>query len=203
MEDTVRSRRKFHSHQTFLTAMFLLSAISLMVFGANAIADDDHHKRHRQRNDKPSSFRDQGKADKGNEFTGESAAWVFAAANLTVGFSLLAKGLARYARLSADAKDRVKRLNQTQKKHLMRFHYFLNPLALILAFIHFSLSRCRSTSLPEWGLVVMAILAGIGLMVKYKVSPKGIRRTVYQIHTNPFLLGCVLLLLLIGHSIID
>ena len=183
--------------------MFLLSAISLMVFGANAIADDDHHKRHRQRNDKPSSFRDQGKADKGNEFTGESAAWVFAAANLTVGFSLLAKGLAGYARLSADAKDRVKRLNQTQKKHLMRFHYFLNPLALILAFIHFSLSRCRSTSLPEWGLVVMAILAGIGLMVKYKVSPKGIRRTVYQIHTNPFLLGCLLLLLLIGHSIID
>src|SRR5512139_1414568 len=185
MEDTVRSRRKFPSHKTFLPAMFLLSAICLMVFGANAIAEDDHHKRHRQRNDKPSSFRDQGKADKGNEFTGESAAGVFAAANLTVGFSLLAKGLARYARLSADAKDRVKRLNQTQKKHLMRFHYFLNPLALILAFIHFSLSRCRSTSLPEWGLVVMAILAGIGIMVKYKVSPKGLRRTVYQIHTNP------------------
>jgi hypothetical protein len=118
-------------------------------------------------------------------------------------FSLLAKGLTRYARLSADAKDRVKRLNQTQKKHLMSFHYFLHPSALILAFIHFSLSRFRSTSLPEWGLVVMAILAGIGMMVKYKVSPKGLRRTVYQIHTNPFLLGCLSLLLLIGHSIID
>jgi predicted SPOUT superfamily RNA methylase MTH1 len=41
------------------------------------------------------------------------------------------------------------------------------------------------------------------MMVKYKVSPKGLRRTVYQIHTNPFLLGCLSLLLLIGHSIID
>jgi hypothetical protein len=203
MEDTVRSRRKFHSRKTFLPAMLLLSAICLMVFGANAIADDGHHKRHSQRNDRISSFREPGKANEGNEFTGESAAWMLALANLTVVFSLLAKGLTRYARLSADAKDRVKRLNQTQKKHLMLFHYFLNPSALILAFIHFSLSRCRSTSLPEWGLVVMAILAGIGLMVKYKVSPKGLQRTVYQIHTNPFLLGCLLLLLLIGHSIID
>jgi hypothetical protein len=203
MEDTVRSRRKFPSCKTFLPAVFLLSAVGLMVFGANAIADNDHRNGHRQRNDKNSSFRDHGKANEGNEFTGESAAWMFAAANLTVVFSLLAKGLTRYARLSADAKDRVKRLNHTQKKHLMRFHYLLNPLTLILAFIHFSLSRCRSTSLPEWGLVVMAILAGIGLMVKYKVSPKGLRRTVYQIHTNPFLLGCLLLLLLIGHSIID
>jgi len=203
MEDTAVSMRNFFWHKTFLTAMFLLSAIYLMVFGANAIADDAHRKGHGQRDDKTSSFLDHGKADEGNEFTGESTAWIFAAANLTVVFSLLARGLTRYAPLSADVKDRVKRLNQTQKKRLMRFHYFLNPLALILAFIHFSLSRCRSTSLPEWGLIVMAILAGIGMMVKYKVSPKIIRRTVYQIHTNPFLLGCLLLLLLIGHSIID
>jgi hypothetical protein len=203
MEDTVVSMRKLSWHKIFLAAIFLLSAIYLMVSGANAIADDDHHKRHKQRNDKGSSFLDHGKANEGNEFTGESAAWIFAAANLTVVFSLLARGLTRYAPLAADVKDRVKGLNQTQKNHLMRFHYFLNPLALILAFIHFGLSRCRSTSLPEWGLVVMAILAGIGMMVKYKVSPKGIRRTVYQIHTNPFLLGCLLLLLLIGHSIID
>jgi hypothetical protein len=174
-----------------------------MVLGANAIAADGHRNPHGQSDDKTSSFLDRGKADERNEFSGEFAAWIFAAANLTVVFSLLARGLTHYAPLAAGVKDRVKRLNQIQKKHLMRFHHFLNPLAFLLAFIHFSLSRCRSTSLPEWGLVVMAILGGIGMMVKYKVSPKRMRRTVYQIHTNPFLLGLLLLLLLIGHSIID
>jgi hypothetical protein len=197
------SMRILLSIKTFLAASLLLSVIYFMASVPWGIADDDHRKRHEHRDENTSSSLDHGNGDEGNELTGESAAWVFAAANLTVAFSLIAKGLTRYAPLTTIVRDRVKRLNQVQKRYLMPTHYFLNPLALILAFIHFSLSRCPSSSFPEWGLAVMAILTGIGMMLKYKILPKSIRGTVYQIHTNPFLLGLLLLVLLIGHSIID
>ncbi len=143
------------------------------------------------------------RGDKGNEFTGQSAAWIFAVANLTVGLSLISRGLASRPQLSSKTKERIRKLNQIQKKGLMRFHYWLNPLGLLLAVIHFSLSTCRSSPLPEWGLGAAATLVLIGSVIRFKLSPKRFRKAVYRIHTSPLSVGLVLIVLLIGHSIVD
>jgi hypothetical protein len=192
-----------HNRNRPLIRVLLLAALlySLACL-PNAFADDHRQKgKHLDRSVFPNS--EHGRGDKGNELTGESTAWIFAAANLPALLSLLVRGLIRNTGLAGNVKDRLKRFNQAQKRYLMPFHYLLNPLALLLAFIHFSLSHCRSSSLPEWGLAVMASLALIGMLIKFKVTPRGIRKTVYQIHTNPLPVGLLVIILLIGHSMVD
>lgn len=185
-----------------LLVAFLLSGMCFMACVPNATADDHGHKsKHSDWN----VFTDSGhgKGDDGNELTGETTAWIFAAANLPALLSLLLKGSIRHLSLAGNVKDRLKRFNQAQKKYLMPFHYILNPLALLLAVIHFSLSHCRSSSLPEWGLAVMATMAVVGILMKFKVIPTSLRKTVYQIHTNPLPVGILVIILLVGHSIVD
>lgn len=196
-----------HNHnrpsiRVFLLAALLLSGIYSLAFLPNAFADD-HRQKGKHLDRSVFSNSEHGRGDKGNELTGESTAWIFATANLPALLSLLVRGLIRNTGLAGNVKDRLKRFNQAQKRYLMPLHYLLNPLALLLAFIHFSLSHCRSSSLPEWGLAVMASLALIGILVKFKVTPKGIRKTVYQIHTNPLPVGLLVIILLVGHSIVD
>jgi hypothetical protein len=166
---------------------------------------DGEHDQHGKRHGK-STFSSLGggkRGDKGNEFTGQFAAWIFVAANLTVGLSLLSRGLSSRTQLSSKTRERIRKFNQLQKKGLMRFHYWLNPLGLLLAVIHFSLSTCRSSPLPEWGLGGAATLVLIGSVIRFKLSPKRFRKTVYRIHTSPLTLGLVLMVLFIGHSVVD
>ncbi len=188
--------------RVLLAGTLLLSGICFMACLPDAMADDHGHKG-KQVGRSLFSTSEHGKGDKGNELTGETAAWIFAAANLPVLLSLLVRGLINNITVAGNLKDRLKRFNQAQKRYLMPFHYILNPLALLLAFIHFSLSQCRSSSLPEWGLAVMALLALIGMVVKFKVSPKSIRKTFYQIHTNPLPIALLVIILWVGHSIVD
>jgi len=163
-----------------------------------AMADNHGHKGKNSLQN-PFSTSRHGKGDRGDEFTGESAAWIFAAANLPALFSLLVMGIIHNRAISGNLKDRLKRLNQAQKRYLMPFHYILNLLALIVACIHFSLSHCRSTSLPEWSLAVMALLAITGVLIKFKLSPRSMRSSLYQIHTNPLAVGLLVAILLAGH----
>jgi len=73
------------------------------------------------------------------------------AAQLNCWFQLASEGLARYARFLQMRRIELKSSIRLKKaSHALPL--FPESLALILAFIHFSLSRCRSTSLPEWGL---------------------------------------------------
>ncbi|HBZ55598.1 MAG TPA: hypothetical protein DEO88_09345 [Syntrophobacteraceae bacterium] len=176
-----------------------------LVLASVSIASADHDHKAWQKGWGKDSF-SLGKhrgGDKGNEFTGQTAGWIFAAANLPVALSLLLKGAASFVPLAPESRDSLKRFNQRQKKHLMRFHYILNPVAAIMALVHFSLSSCRSSALPEWGLVGTASLVLLGMAMKFKISPVRMRKTVYQIHTNPISAGLVLTVLLIGHSIVD
>ena len=154
--------------------------------------DSNDHERRRLKNE-----------DEGNELTGLTTAWLLAAANLTVFLSLLLKGANRYLSLKPETKSAVKRLNQFQKKHLMRFHYLLNPLALCIALLHFLLSCCRKTSLPEWGLFVVTLMVFLGLMLKYKGTPKWMRKFLYLLHTSRAVLSALILMLVVGHLMVD
>ncbi len=174
-----------------------------VLFAVPPAAADDHVKnRHGYQHDS-GIFSDHRKGDNGNEFTGESAAWVFVIANITVVLSLLSKVLIKFIPLGTALKEKIRAWNNFQKKYLMFFHYILNPISLIIAFVHFSLSQCRTSSLPEWGLALMTILAVIGISVKFRISPKSIRRTVCQLHTNPLPVVVVLIILFAGHSLVD
>ena len=143
------------------------------------------------------------KEDEGNEVTGQTAAWLLVAANLTVVLSILMKGVSRYFPLDPKTKSSIKRFNQLQKKYLMRFHYVLNPLALCIAIIHFLLSSCRKSSLPEWGLIFVTMMVFLGLIVKFKVTPQWISRFVYRLHTSPAAFLTLILVLVVGHLIVD
>ncbi len=143
------------------------------------------------------------KEDEGNELTGLTTAWLLAAANLTIFFSLLLKGANRYLPLKPETKNAVKRLNQFQKKHLMRFHYLLNPLALCVALLHFLLSCCHKTALPEWGLFVVTLMVFLGLMLKYKGTPRWMRKFVYRLHKASITFSIMIILLVVGHLMVE
>jgi hypothetical protein len=139
----------------------------------------------------------------GNEITGQIAAWLLVSANLTVVFSIITKGVSRFLPLSPQTKNSIKAFNQFQKKYLMRFHYVLNPIALCVAFFHFLLSSCRSSPLPEWGLVLVTAMVVLGLMLKFRASPKSMRRGVYRFHTSSAAFSAVILVLVVGHLVVD
>ena len=85
----------------------------------------------------------------------------------------------------------------------MQFHYLLNPLLLGVAVTHWALSRCRTTSLPEWGLLLMCCIALPGLLLKLKLCPGALLQKVYKIHTQPAVFIGVISLLVMGHIIVD
>jgi len=147
-------------------------------------------------------LRGQGR-DEGNETTGQMVAWSLAAANLTVALSILIRGLKQFAPIAPETRNTLAKFNTTQKKYLMRFHYTLNPLILLLAVLHWSLSRCKSTALPEWGLLTMGLLVVLGIILKFKLCPKTFLKNVYKVHTQPLLLLLLISLLLIGHLAMD
>ena len=192
------------SLRLFMTVCLISGALFFLCCAPSAVADDDRDHHYKKRNKDIGTAFNHVKNEKNNEATGQAAAWMLAAANITVLLSLLIRGT-RYAALPAQINDRLKRFNQIQKKFLLPVHYFLNPLALGVAFIHFmsATSACKASGLPEWGLVLMALITGIGVMVKFKLSPKNFRKNTYQIHTNPIPLTLLLAILLIGHAIVD
>ena len=143
------------------------------------------------------------KDDDGNETAGQMAAWLLVAANLPVVLSVLIKWTNQFAPLGSGLKDVLARFNRFQKKHLMRFHYFINPLVLGIALWHWLSSRCKSTALPEWGLAVMFALVALGLIMKFRLCPKQLRKSVYRLHTEPLVFLAMVMVLTIGHLIVD
>jgi uncharacterized membrane protein len=165
---------------------------------------DDHRKERgwfeREGQHRPSLF---GRDDEGNETAGQMAAWLLVAANLPVVLSVLIKWNNKVVPMGNELKGALTRFNRFQKKHLMRLHYLLNPLVLGIALWHWLSSRCRSTALPEWGLIVMVALIALGLIVKFKLSPKPLRKSVYRLHTQPLIFIAMVMVLTIGHLIVD
>ena len=141
--------------------------------------------------------------DKGNETTGQMVAWSFAAVNLTVALSILIRVLKKFALFGPKVQESLYKFNIAQKKRLMMFHYIFNPLILLLGVLHWTLSRCESTALPELGLLAMGIIVSLGIALKLKLCPKTFRANLYKLHTRPLLLILLVSLLLIGHIAMD
>ena len=195
----------------FFTSVLLILLIFQVV--PDLVIADDHktNKKHYKRYENIKEHHDYDdhnrrrvkKDDEGNETTGQTAAWLLVAANLTIAFSILMKGASRFLPLDPQTKSSFKSFNQLQKKHLMRFHYVLNPVALSIAFFHFLFSSCRSSPLPEWGLIMVTMMVFLGLILKFKISPKGMRKSVYRLHTTSASFLVMILLLVVGHLLVD
>ncbi len=190
----------------YLKISILVAGI-LIIGGAmgKAIMADEHHsrQRHHIENEDQDRAHSRQKDDEGNETAGQMAAWLLAAANLTVVLSLLIKWINRFKSLDSGIKTALLKFNRSQKKLLMPIHYWLNPLVFIILLWHWGASCCRSTALPEWGFIILVIIMGIGILLKFKLSPKFLRKGIYQIHTQPYALIALVTLVTIGHFLMD
>jgi len=187
---------------TMVSLVVICIAGSGALFAATAIADDDHGVRRYEREDQHSiPFLESD--NEGNETAGQMAAWLLLVANLPVALSLLIKGTNRFAPLRAELKKTLVNFNRIQKKALMWLHYYLNPAILGIALWHWLSSRCKSSALPELGLMVMVIVIALGLLIKFKLCPKFFRKYAYQIHTQPLIFIAIFLVLTVGHMIVD
>jgi hypothetical protein len=172
-------------------------------FSASGLADDhgkgkkqfqreDHHRNPLRASD-----------NEGNETAGQIAAWLLVGANLSIAMSLLIRWANNFAPLRPKLKSSLSIFNRSQKKHLMFMHYYLNPVILGIVLWHWLTSRCKSSALPEVGLIMIVILMGLGISIKFNLCPPNLRKRVYQIHTHPLFFLTMITALLIGHTIVD
>jgi hypothetical protein len=108
----------------------------------------------------------------------------------------------RFFPLAPPVQKSLRKFNQFQKKHLMKIHYYLNPVALGIAFFHFALSSCPISPLPELGLCIISILLILGIIIKIKGSPKMMKRFAYKVHTHPIISIILVSMVLTGHLMI-
>lgn len=193
----------------YMHKIILLSLIAICIagfgslFATTGMADDEHgFRRHFEREDQHSiPFLESD--NEGNETAGQMAAWLLLVANLPVALSLLIKGTNRFAPLPTELKNALKKLNRTQKNALMWLHFYLNPAILGIALWHWLSSRCKSSALPELGLIMMVTVIALGFLIKFKLCPKAFRKYAYQIHTQPVIFLAMFLVLTVGHLIVD
>jgi hypothetical protein len=140
--------------------------------------------------------------DRGNEGTGQAAAWLFTVGNFPVAGTVF---LRRFVlkRSAGEFKKRAGQWYTRFKKHLMPVHYVLNSVALLTALIHFKLSWCRSTNVPEWSLLFVFVVGLMGLSMKFRLLPQPMLRSVRWVHTNPFVVAAIFGLLFLGHQALD
>ncbi|RJP87279.1 MAG: hypothetical protein C4518_12310 [Desulfobacteraceae bacterium] len=172
---------------------------------ADTAAADDHseNKKHFGREGHDEFPANKECDEKGNETAGQIAAWLLAIANLPVAVSISTRWANRSIHLRSKCKNILTDLNRFQKKHLMGLHYYLNPVVGVVAFWHWLTSCCRSTALPEWGLLILISMITLGIILKWKFCPKPFQKIVYQIHTQPFIFIAMIMVLTIGHMIVD
>jgi hypothetical protein len=147
------------------------------------------------------SFRAALQNNTGNEFTGATTAWLFGASTVPVGIDLISKTVIRYAPIGETIKNIIRRVNNFQRKYLMRFHTWLSILALGLGILHLTLSSCAGNPFPEWGLILSGILVTSGLLFKWKAMPSNFRKILYQFHSSLIVTGVLLVILVTGHAV--
>ena len=122
---------------------------------------------------------------------------------MTIAMSILTKWANNFAPLGPKLKSSLSSFNRSQKKYLMYLHYYLNPVILGIVLWHWLTSRCKSSALPEIGLVLMVVIMILGIGLKFKLFPVNLRKNVYQIHTHPLFCLVRVLALFVGHTLVD
>lgn len=188
----------------WMAALTLICLTGFVCWSApSCMADDGHTERGHFVRKSTHVISNAESDDEGDETTGQITAWLLAGANLTVALSIVIRLANRFSPLWPAAKGLLSSFNRLQKKHLMRLHYYLNPVIIGVALWHWFESRCQSTSLPEWGLFLMVVAMATGVLVKFKLCPGGLRKSLYQLHTQPLLFIALILMLTVGHTIVD
>jgi len=187
----------------FFTFNFSFSVIASDDYKNHEISDRLFKFKKERYHDKVRKDRQLKRKDDGNEITGQTAAWLLVAGNVTVVISTLIKVLSRYFPFKVNIISSIKKFNQLQKRHLMRVHYVLNPVALIMGAIHFALSSCRSSPLPELGLICLVVMVFLGLVIKFRMGPKKMLRLFFRLHTGMAAFSVMIVLLVVGHIIVD
>lgn len=182
--------------------IYLAGLILAAALQAGLLMADEHVQGRYRQNRHADDSRGRGEGE-GNETAGQLAAWLLAVANLPVMLSLLVKRTNRLKNLDTGVKNKLMKFNRHQKKLFMPVHYWLNPFILIIVLWHWLTSCCRSTALPEWGLLIMVIFMSLGVLIKYKLSPKPLKKVISRIHTHPYALIAIVVILTLGHLKID
>ncbi|ROQ92343.1 hypothetical protein [Desulfosoma caldarium] len=172
------------------------------VVSVSAFADHREKKEHQFFNKLKEHTSGKSQEDHGNENTGQMAAWLFAVANFPVAGTLLTRRFL-LTKTSGNFQKTAGKIYSWLKKDLMPYHYVLNTGAIIMALIHFRLSWCRSTSLPEWAVLLVTLLGLSGMILKFRLIPQPLIRKVRAIHTHPAVVVGVFGLLFLGHQFLD
>ncbi len=146
------------------------------LLAASDTADDEHGRRGYFEREDQHSLPFWETDNEGNETAGQIAAWLLLVANLPVALSILIKWMNRSMPLGAALKKSLANLNRMQKKSLMWLHYYLNLAILGIALWHWLASRCKSSALPELGLMAVVILITLGFLMKFKSCPNAFRK---------------------------
>ncbi|SFM97138.1 hypothetical protein [Thermodesulforhabdus norvegica] len=173
-----------------------------VIFVSGARADHDHSKKQRffeREIEEKGLFQEE---DHGNEATGETAAWLFAIANIPAVLALTARHMLKRSRSSTSRKKWAD-FYTFNRRRLMPIHYVGNLSALGIALWHFVLSRCRSTSLPEWALALLLGFALLGLLMKFRLGFPSLIKTARTLHTSPAVVVILFMLLWVGHQMLD
>lgn len=173
------------------------------MFSVSALADDEHSKSDHHETEEHHSHVSVEKDNEGSEEAGQIAAWLLLVANLPVMISIIVRWTNRFLPVGETCKTILADFNRFQKKYLMILHYYLNPAILGVVVWHFMSSKCQSTSLPEWGFLLMAISIVLGFLVKFKLCPSAFRKNVHQIHTQPLIIIVFIIVITAGHLIMD
>lgn len=184
------------------TVLFTVVIVFAAMASVSALADHHEKKDHGFFREQKEHASGESHKDNGNETTGQMAAWLFAVANFPAAGTLLTRWFLR-AKTSGNSQKTVGKLYIWVKKYLMPFHYVFNPVAIIIALIHFKLSWCRSTNLPEWALLLVSVLGLTGIVIKFRLIPQPLIPRLRAIHTHPIVVVVVFGLLYLGHQFLD
>jgi hypothetical protein len=177
-----------------LTCCLILTAV------ASSYADEhSESKHHFERGYKQA----EGREEVVGGASGQIAAWFFGIANFPVVLSILLKACGKAMPQSSNLKVAIDQINRRQKRYLTKLHYWLNPVAVGVAMIHFLSTKCEATAIPEIGLGVMLLVCVLGIMVTFRWLPASMRKAIFRLHTSPISLLAGISILLIGHSMVD
>ncbi len=175
-----------------------------VAMGGFSVARSDHRRnsKHGILGDLAEHVSSERRGDHGHESTGQAAAWLFAVGNIPVAGTVILRRFV-LGKTAGASKKRAGEWYAWLRKDLMPFHYVLNSIAVLTALIHFKLSGCRSTPLPEWALLLVFLVALMGFVMKFRLIPRPLLRPVRWVHTNPLVVAAVFGLLFLGHQSLD